>query len=205
MKKETLTSMEIDQLKEITNIGAGNASTALSTMLGKKVQMSVPESFVGDLAEVQRTLEGKNEKILAVFLKMYGGLDGAMVMIFPSTSALGFIKSISNDKIEKIEDLSEMDFSNIKEVGNILLGASITALGKFLNITILHSIPDAELDMSGAIIDSILAELGGESEEILAFLIKLKIEETGEEGDLYYFFDANSSAKILEMVNKKIK
>ena len=205
-KKEFLNKKEIDELKEITNIGAGNAGTALSHMLGKNIEMTVPESFVGNIDDIQRVLGETDDEVLAVFLKMYGDIEGAMVMIFPPKGALDFAELLTKNKKNNLDEFDELDKSSLQEVGNILLGASITALGKFLDLNISHSIPDVAVDMLGAVMDSILIEMGGETEEILAFKINLHIAD-GKKigGDLYYLFDPKSTDKILSITKEKIK
>jgi chemotaxis protein CheC len=201
--KNQLTNSEIDQLKEIANIGAGNASTALSHMLGKDIQMSVPESHVGDLLEVQRLLGNKNEEVLALFLKMLGDVNGAMLIVFTKESSLSLVQFLTKKTRKELSELDELDKSALLEVGNILLGASITALGKFLDINVLHSIPDLEVDMLGSIMQSVLMEVGNKSEKILAFKVNLSIEDAKISSDLYYLFDPESSDKILKSTADK--
>jgi chemotaxis protein CheC len=203
MATDILSKTELDQLAEITNIGAGNASTALSHMLGKKVQMTVPETFVGDLTEIQRLLGKTDDTVLAVFLKMHGDIEGALAMIFPPASALDFAELLTKNKRDSLKEFEEIDRSALREVGNILLGASITALGKFLNLNIVHSVPDVASDMLGAIMDSILIEMGSSTERILAFKINLHLEEEKIGSDLYYMFDPNSTKKILDITKSK--
>jgi chemotaxis protein CheC len=205
-EKEFYTKEQIDELKEITNIGAGNAATALSHMLGKKVQMSVPESYVGDLAEVQHIVGESEEKVMAVFFKMHGDAEGAMLMIFPPKDALNFINVLTKNNKKDINDFTEEDKSSISELGNILLGASVAALGKFLNLNILHTIPDQAYDMVGAIMDNVLSNLSQTEEKVLLFKINLKlVEDNGVGGDLYYLFDPESTKKIFSVLNSKIK
>lgn len=204
MSEEKLSKTEIDQLVEVTNIGAGNAGTALSHMLGKRINMAVPSCFKGTVEEVQRELGEDSNTVLAVFLKVYGDIDGALVMIFPPQGALDFVRILTKHKREKLEELSDYDKSALLEIGNILLGASITALSKFLDLSLQHSIPDVEVDMLGAIMDSVLIEMGRESEEILAFRVSFKTADEGSGGDLYYLFDPHSSEKILEITKRKM-
>lgn len=200
-----LTTQEDDQLKEITNIGAGNASTALSTMLGKQVKMTVPESFVGGIEKVQRLIGEKDEKVAAIFLKFHGEIEGAMVMILSFENALKFVNILTNSNKDNIDQIDESKKSVLQEVGNILLGASITAVNKFLDLNLLHSIPDISIDKLGAVIDSVLVEMGSPNGDVLVFKVQMNIEEDSIISDLYYLFDPISSGKILEMTKNKVK
>lgn len=204
MPTKILTREEDDQLKEITNIGAGNASTALSTMLGKKVDMSVPESFIGGIEKVQRLIGPEDETVAATFLKFHGEIEGAMVMILSPKSALGFINVLTGSQRESLSEVTDSDRSVIQEVGNILLGASITAINKFLDLSLIHSIPDISVDKLGAVLDSVLIEMGALSGEILAFRVSMSIGTENIKGDLYYLFDPASSEKILALLKTKI-
>lgn len=204
MNTSILTAQEEDELKEITNIGAGNASTALSTMFGKGVQMTVPESFVGGIENVQRLIGSVDDKVVATFLKFHGEIEGAMVMIFLPESALNFVNIINKSDCKDINNLSEVDKSVLQEMGNILLGASITAMNKFLNLSLIHSIPDITTDRLGAVLDSILIEMGAESGDVLVFRIKISIEDKNIKSDFYYLFDPVSSKHILELTKNKI-
>lgn len=204
MKATKLNDFDLDQLVEITNIGAGNAATALSHMLGKRVEMKVPESFIGNLEDVQRKLGSSDQIVLAVFLKVYGDLNGALQLIFPPTEALSIVKLLTNRELKDLKGLNAVDQSALGELGNILLGASVTALCRFLGLNIQHTIPDLAVDMLGAIMDTVLTELGGAAENILVFKVNLTLADGVGGGDLYYMFDPQSSEKILEITRKKV-
>jgi len=201
---EIINNKENDQLKEIVNIGAGNASTALSHMLGKRIHMDVPEATVGPIEKVQQFLGSKDDTVLAVFLKMYGDANGAMVMIFSPESALAFAHLLTKNKKESLDAFTEDDLSAMREIGNILLGSAITALSKFLDMNISHTIPDAVVDMLGAVMDSVVVEIGAEEEKALSFKVNLSIESGGVDGDLYFLFDSDSTAKILAAAKNKL-
>lgn len=205
MTKNILTREEEDQLKEVINIGAGNAATALSTMLGKQVKMTVPESFVGGIESVQRVIGAQDDKVVATFLKFHGEIEGAMVMILSPQSALNFINSVANSNHVALDQVNAEDESSLQEMGNILLGASITAINKFLDLNLIHSIPDFSINKLGAVIDSVLLEMGSVSEEILVVRVKINIDAKNIESDFYYMFDPVSSAVILEKTRAKLK
>lgn len=165
--------------------------------------MTVPHSFTGTIDDVSRRLGKTDDVVLAVFLKVQGSVEGAMMLIFPNHSALSFLKLLNGKEEADLRNLDEEDLSALREVGNILLGASLTALNKFLNLNLIASIPDVAIDMLGAIMDSALVELGSESEEVLMFNIDLAMNHTVE-GDLYFMFDPKSSKKLLEATNNKM-
>lgn len=198
-----LTESERDQLIEVVNIGAGNASTALSQLVGKKVSIEVPEAFID---KVENTFDflGKSESIMTVvLLKILGDAPGIMLLIFPPESALALAGLLTKKRKKDIKILDEMDRSALREVGNILSGASMNALSKFLNMNIIQSVPETATDMLGSVVDSILAEIGKDSDIILIFKVNFFIGNKMVEGNLFFLFDPKSTAKILEVTKKK--
>lgn len=200
--ESVISSEQQDALSEITNIGAGNAATALSHMLGKKIQMSVPEAFVGKIEDIQRMMGDSTDKVTATFFKVHGDINGAMVMLMPAKSSLQFVEYLTENKYKSLSEMGEDDISSLKEMGNILLGASVTALNKFLNVNLLHTIPDIAIDMLGAIMDSVLLELEQGQSELLVFKVKLNLEGNEDGTDLFYFFDPVSSKHLLDISTK---
>lgn len=200
-----LTVLEIDQLKEITNIGAGNAATALSHMTGQRVEMSVPESFVGGMEVVQRRLGNVNDKVAAVFYKVHGDVEGAMVMILPPASLIALVELLTKERLSSINEVAPIHESSVKEMGSILLGASTTALSQFLGISMLHTIPDIAIDMLGSVMDTVLLEMGDVRGDILAFKVSMGVKETALNADFYYLFDPAASEKILACIGKRMK
>lgn len=200
-----LTEMEVDQLKEITNIGAGNAATALSHMIGQRVEMKVPESFIGGAEIVQRRLGGLNDKVVAVYFKVHGDIEGALVMILPMTSAINLTELLTKEKIKNLDEIKPSHLSAVQEMGNILLGASITALNKFLEISMIHTIPDAAVDMLGSVMDEVMLGVGSVHGDVLAFKVSIEVADKHAKADFYYLFDPVSSAKVLRNLSKILR
>jgi len=202
MSEEYLSKSEKDQLVEVINIGAGNASTALSQMIGKQVKVTVPEAKVGKVENVPEIL-GKLQKVMTVvLLKILGDAPGIMLLMFPPDSAITLAGLLTKRKEKDIKILDEMDRSALRELGNILAGASLTALSKFLDMNLLESVPEAATDMLGSVVDSILAEIGQESDIILLFKVNFDVKDEDVDGKLFFLFDPKSTAKILEITKK---
>jgi chemotaxis protein CheC len=200
-----LTDFERDQLREVVNIGAGNASTALSEMVSKNVIIDVPEVFVGRIEEVTRFL-GESEKIMTVvLLQLLGDIQGGMLLMFSPEGALNLASLLTRGREKDIRVFDEMDRSALREVGNILSCACATALYKFLDINILPSVPDMATDMLGSVADTVLAEIMQTSDTALVFKVSLRVEEEGITGQLFFFFDPKATGKILEATKKKFK
>jgi len=203
--KEYLEDFEKDQLLEMVNIGAGNASTALSQMVGKKVKLKVPDAIIDQVEKITPYLGDPGDLTTTVLLTMEGEAPGIMLLMFPPESALNLAGFLTKNHKKDIKVLDEMDRSALREVGNILTGNSITALAKFLGINIIQSVPEVVTDMLGSIINSIMAEIGMASDLVLVFKIDFSIEEKKINGRLFFIFDPDSTKKIIKITDAKLK
>jgi chemotaxis protein CheC len=203
MNGERFTDIEIDKLKEVANIIAGNADTALSKVLGHKVNMTVPESFIGSVEKVHQSVKGADDVVSAILLKLDGDVSGAMLVIFSSKDAVNLAKMLGKDGLAEDADvLHDFDVSALTEVGNVLLGASASALKDFLGLSVQQSVPDIATDMLGAIMDSVLVEVRGDNSDAMAVRVDLDVDGHEICGDIYYLFDEVSTVKVLEKLNE---
>ena len=148
---ENLNSQHLDILREIGNIGAGNAVTALANMINKRIDMSVPSVKILDFSSVGAVLGGEEIVVSSVYFRITGDLEGNIMFLLDMKSA----KTLTNilmDKDDKTETLDEMDKSAIREIGNILSGAYISSLSSLTGLDIKISIPSLCIDMAGAIL-----------------------------------------------------
>ncbi len=152
----------LDMLREICNIGAGHAATALSQMTGRRIALEVPKVNLLDLKEVPEVVGGAEKLVVGLYLRMLGESTGTIFMIFPLPSAQALVSLLgvpprATDE-ETFED--EMVASSLKEVGNILASSYLTAINRMTNLTLLPSVPSIAYDMAGSIVDFILIEVG---------------------------------------------
>ncbi len=195
-------AIEIDKLKEIVNIIEGNSNTSLSKMLDKKINMIVPNAFAGSIEKVHQKLKGDDEVVSAIFLKIHGDLNGAMLLTFCAKSAVNLAKLLGKGTVE-ISDLREFDKSALVEVGNILFGTSANVLADYLGLNIGYSVPNIATDMQGAIMDSVLTEIEEDFGKTLALETDINVEGENINGKVYYLFDKESTRKLLETIKSK--
>lgn len=168
-----LDNMQIDVLKEIGNIGAGNAATALAKMLNKKVDMDVPRVKVLEFGEVSETLGGAELPVVGILLKMEGDLTGSIMFILQQKAAamlVCMLMGMSTDSLEKEfteRPFTEIEVSALKEIGNILTGSYLSALSDLTNLKIVPSVPDMAIDMAGAILSVPAIEFGKVGDTVL--------------------------------------
>lgn len=191
--------MEFDALKEIGNIGAGNAATALSTILSKKIEISVPEANILPFDEVSSCVGGPESVVVGVFLRVTGDIDGNVLLIIPKDDAFsltGFLLKNTEEKTTK-KNLSSMEKSALSELANIVTSSFIVALSNFTGLSMKLSVPSLAFDMAGAILSTPLSLYGYMGDT--AFLIDTKFTEGFDDGISLHFLliPDDKSLKIL--------
>lgn len=147
---EKFDTVILDVLKEIGNIGAGNAATALAKMISKKVDMKVPRVNVLDFAEVPEILGGPEKEVVGIFFKLEGEIEGSIMFVLDTHSAEQLIELLMPGITT--EGFNDFCFSALQEIGNILAGSYISSLSSLSNLEVKISVPSLALDMAGAIL-----------------------------------------------------
>jgi chemotaxis protein CheC len=148
---DNLNSMQIDVLKEIGNIGAGNAATALSKMIAKRIDMDVPKVNILEFKDVAELVGGPEAVVVGIYFKVSGDISGSIMFLLDKNSAK-FLISLLMSVEESSDELSEMEISALQEVGNILAGSYLSSLSSLTGLSLIVSVPSLALDMAGAIL-----------------------------------------------------
>lgn len=141
-----------DVLKEIGNIGAGNATTAISTMLNLRIDMSVPKVELLTFQELGSAICPEDETIIGIYLEVRGDIDGSMMFLLKPDSAHFLVNKLLGREGEQKQEFDEMELSAIKEIGNIIAGSYLNALSSMTGLTIAPTIPYLAIDMAAAIL-----------------------------------------------------
>lgn len=192
-----LKSSQLDALMEISNVGVGNAATALSQMLNTSVEIRVPSIKLLDISDVPEHLGGDDKAVLGMFLKMLGDANGNMLFIYPIESAERMVGLLLQQELKGEELFSELALSALKEVGNILASAYLSALGTMLNINLICSTPSISYDMAGAIIDYTLIELCSSEDKALVVETEFFLRGDEVKGNFFLIPDPGSLEVIL--------
>jgi chemotaxis protein CheC len=151
--------MQFDVLKEIGNIGAGNATTALSTMINGKIDMNVPKVALLEFKELPEMVGGAENIVVGILITLEGEINGMMMFMMDLDSAHHLVNILLGKALSD-RDFSEMEYSALKEIGNIIAGAYLSSLSTLTNIRINASIPYMSIDMAGAILSVPAIEFG---------------------------------------------
>ncbi|GFI46682.1 CheY-P phosphatase CheC [Lachnospiraceae bacterium] len=173
LSMEQLTNQYFDVLKELGNIGAGNATTALAQMIDCKVDMSVPQVRLLEFQELGDIVGGDDQIMVGIYLQVGGDVDGSMMFILPKFAAAHLVNKLMCGMLGIDEETAdeyvfgEMELSAIKEVGNIITGAYLNALSGLTNLKIYPSIPQVGIDMAAALLSVPAVEFGVLGDKIL--------------------------------------
>jgi chemotaxis protein CheC len=196
MSLEQVTESYYDVLKEIGNIGAGNAMTALSQLLQCKVDMQVPQVKLLEFAEVGDMMGGEEQVMVGVFLGVEGDITGSMMFMVEEESARHMIQKVTMGMLSPGDEFIEMGLSAMREVGNIITGAYLNSLSTLTNLKIIPTPPALTVDMAGAILSVPATQFGIYGDKILLIQSKF-FDEIELDGYFILIPDMESYARIL--------
>lgn len=175
----TIDDLQKDVLKEVGNIGAGNAANALSQLIGKKITMNVPDVHLAAFHEIMELAGGTENVVASVFLTFSGDVSGTMFFVLPVFEATKFVQELVPEDFSFAEPpFSELAVSAYQEIGNIMAGSYLTALSDFLHLQITPSVPEVAIDMFGAIISFGLIEISRVADYALAIDAEIIVEDS---------------------------
>lgn len=197
---DNLNSLQIDVLKEIGNIGAGNAATALSKMIAKKVDMDVPKVNILEFKDVAELVGGADAIVGGIYFKVSGDISGSIMFLIDIRSCKLLIDLLMGGFFtdDGGEHLNEMQISALQEVGNILSGSYLNALSSLTGLKMIVSVPSLTVDMAGAILSVPVILFGQVGDKVL--LIETDFIEGTEhvKGNFFLIPDEDSFEILLK-------
>jgi chemotaxis protein CheC len=162
-----LKALQLDALREVANIGAGHAATALSQLTKRKIMISVPEITVTPIEEIPKLLGDADAPVAAVLMHMLGDLTGRMLLMFPEADARLLCDLLNKWEIGTTTHFAELEQSSVKEAANILGGAYMNALADFMGMMLLPSVPSLVIDLAGAVLTTAYLNFGHDRDFVL--------------------------------------
>ncbi len=164
---QQINDMYVDVLRELGNIGAGNATTAIASMLSIRINMNVPKVALMEASKMGSSICPEDEIIVGVFLEVQGNIEGSMMFLLKMDSAYYLVNRLMGRDVNYQGDFDEMDLSALKEIGNIIAGSYLSALSAMTNLVITPSIPYIAVDMTASILSVPAIEFGRYGEHAL--------------------------------------
>jgi chemotaxis protein CheC len=186
----------MDVLKEVGNIGAGHAATALSKLLDKPVDMLVPTVRMVPFEDISNSVGGPERVVIAIFLRVEGETPGNIFFILSQESAKKMLRNLVGIEVENEGSYSEMEISALNEIGNILAGSYLTSLADFTNLKMTPTVPSLAIDMAGAILSYGLLQFGEMGDQALFIDTKFLDGMDEIEGHFFLIPDPESFQKI---------
>ncbi|APF22358.1 chemotaxis protein CheC [Clostridium butyricum] len=196
MDYSSLSMIQLDALKEVSNIGAGNAATALSMLLSKKIDMSVPSVNVVRLEDVVE--ETGESEVSGTVVRVLGDIAGNILLVFKEDTVNKIIGKLvgTNEGIN-----SEMGQSVLCEIANIISASYMNSIAQLTDLAIAPSVPAVAYDMLGAILTTTFIE-SNQYDEYILDIETIFLDETEENigGHFYYIPMPGSLEKILKSI-----
>lgn len=200
---EKLSFNQADLLKEIGTIGAACAATALSDMIGERVDIAVPQVNLVPLENLHSLMGGSESLFFVLDMEIRGDIAGRIFLLFSPNDARYLGSNLLGRPKDQIDFNDDLFQSSLKESANILSGSYVSALAEMTSLTILTSVPSLAMDMIGAILDFIFIQIAQYSEEALFIRTDLSVKGMNLEGLFLFFPSTESLRKIFEILNLK--
>jgi len=171
-----LSTIQLDALKEVGNIGAAHAATALSQIINKTIMISVSRIDIIPIAQISQVVGGPETETAVVQMRILGDVVGAILLVLKQEDALSFADTLKGQVAGTSVELKELEQSALKEAGSILAASYLKAIGGFLKFSLIPSTPNLKLNKMGKIVEEILAELAKRVE--VAFCIETEFKES---------------------------
>ena len=198
MDARELGPRQLDALREVANIGAGHAATALSQMVNTRIMVDIPEIRIVPIEEVGGLVGAPDQIVSAVVMQLLGDVTGRTLQIFPWRSAVQLTSVLLNQRrVDRPEDFGEVEQSTLKEVGNILVGAYINALSEFMGLMLFMSPPAIAIDTAQAVLTTSSINFGNQHDYVFAVNTRLGMDDSTEMGGYFLLLPDEASLKVI--------
>lgn len=189
-----------DILREIGNIGTGNAITALSAMMGQSFKVDLPKIRIANYREVPEILGGAETLETGVMLEIDGELTGIFMFLLDENFAEIMLNAVLGEGERNLINLDEMSSSAVCEVGNVVCCSYINALAALMGLRIQVSVPDFCSDMAGAILSVPMIHFANFSEELLLIENRFSTEHYSFTAHVLFLPEFSSLEKMLKIL-----
>ena len=197
---DNILSKHLDVFKEIGNIGAGHAASALATLLNRRITMSVPEASVVPFSDIMNVLEGPESLVAGVLIDVSGDLNGYILLLLGMEDAMSMVAQALGEPERDTDvpdfELTEMERDTLLEISNILVGSFLSAISSFSGLGATPTVPQLAIDMLGAILSIATIEYGKIGDSVL-FLKTQFNDPAGEINGHFFLIPDYNSYKML--------
>ncbi len=197
MSREKYTPMEMDALKEVANVGGGNAATAISILVDKTIHMDVPQLEILNYDEIYSEIMGEDEMVMAGAMRVMGDGSGSFLFVVKSEDA----EKIFSMMMPGMQGITpEMEYSALGEFVNILGSSYLNAVARLLDLTLISSVPAVTEDMFGSVLSSSYIMSEQYEEQVMIIKNEFTYDGMRVESSLYFI----PRPGVLDQLFKKI-
>ena len=193
-----INATHIDVLREIANIGSGNAASSLSRMLDHPVNLTIPYIGIKGFNEACTVLGGPEAVMVGTLLFLSEALQGMMMFLLPAETACNLVNMLMYSDIKCYDEIDEIGFSAINEVSNIMSASFVGAMADMSELTIDISPPEATLDMLGSIMSVPSIYFAKVSDTLLLIQSELEIAGKKTKTNVLLLPDMPSLEKLMK-------
>jgi chemotaxis protein CheC len=175
-----LKESQLDAMREVANIGAGHAATALSQMTNRRIMITVPRVNVRPVEDACAIVGSPGDVVAAILMHMMGDLTGRALLLFPEPSARILCDFLLRRELGTTTTFGVMEQSGLKEAGNILGSAYLNALSDFMGMMLVPSVPSLVIDLSGAILTTAHVNFGHDRDYAFCVETSFRVEDAAE-------------------------
>ncbi len=197
MRLEGLSELQLDAMRELGNVGAGHAATALSQLLGTPVGLTVPSAEIVPISQVPGVFGGPETLVSAVYSRLLGDISGGMLFLLPRDASLSLVDLLRARSVGSTRSLGHDEQALITNTAALLASAYIAAVARMADLTLLPSSPAFALDMAGAVLEVASAEVGMRADAAILLRTRFYDEETFIDVALFFLPDPDSLEVIL--------
>ncbi|MFC5702111.1 chemotaxis protein CheC [Cohnella faecalis] len=197
--------LKMDVLREVGNIGAGNAATSLSLLLDKPVDMAVPTVSLLPFEAISNRVGGTEAVVIAIFLRVEGDAPGNMFFILSRVAARRLLQGLLGFNAAEGDHYTELELSALCEIGNILAGSYLSSLADFTGLNMSPTVPSIAVDMAGAILSYGLLQYGTMGDDALLIDTTFVEGQLEAEGQFFLIPDPESFDKLFRSLGVPIE
>lgn len=195
-----LEDLQLDALKEVANVGAGHAATALSQLTKRRIMIDVPEVRVCQIEEAASAVGNASGVVAAILMHVLGDLTGRSLLIFEKDCAMQLTDMLLNRELGTTKVFAELEQSSLKETANILTGAYLTGLSDMLGLMLIPSVPSLAIDLCSAILSTTYLNFGHDRSYVIILDTRFRFDpgDPGMSGHFVLLPDPSSLNVILK-------
>ena len=197
-KYEDMNLQELDVMKEISSIGTSHAATALSKLLQKEIRISIPEINILGYEETVDRLGYIEELVTATLVRMSNQINGLMLFVFKMDLANAVLEKLIGKRFESFEELDELAYSALEEIGNIIICSYVNAFTQLVGVEIDLSVPSSTVNMLGGVLTVPMAEYGYVTDKLMYINAEFIMDGEKLSDGLLMLPDIESLNSILE-------